>query len=151
MRVFACAVILQGEFEGCGQGMAETALGQCLVSARGLGDEMNAAIGSFLNWALPSVCDADRWLFALGLLIVASRARFGGLAEHDLGEAAAWVLAEESVSRRQSPPLRPPPFGVQQGFWSPLAADLVDRAAVVTSNAIRERLELLGQFLLGAV
>jgi hypothetical protein len=153
MRAFACAVALQGGFEGCGAGMAETALVQCLVSARQLGEEMNTAIGSFITWAMPVVDDADRWLFALGLLIATIRDRSGRFSQRDLGEAAAWVLAEEGESRRAFSGFeRPPaPFGLHQGFWRPLATELIDRAATLETKTIRDDFELLGQYVIGAV
>ena len=151
MRAFACAVILRGQFEGCGAGMAETALARCLTSARLLGEDMNTAIGRFLTWAIPLADDADRWLFRVGLLIVATRAVSSPLKEDVLGEVAAWVLAEEDASRPSAFERPPAAFGLQQGFWSSLAAELIDRAATVQAKAVREDLSLLGQFVLGAV
>lgn len=153
MRAFAGAVLLRGEFEGCAQGIAETALAQLLASARVLGEEMNAAIGSFLTWAIPLANDADRWLFALGLLVAAMRVHSARITERVLGETAAWVLAEEAdwgrpFSWRERPP---GPFGWQQGFWRPLGAELIDKAASVGTQAVRDDLELLGQFVLGRV
>jgi hypothetical protein len=153
MRAFACSVILRAEFEGAGGAMAETAVAQCLASARVLGEEVNTAVGSFLTWAMPLVHDAGRWLYALGLLIAASRVPSRLFADDTLGEVAEWVLAEEDMSRGRSHGLeRPPaPFGLQQGFWSPLASELVERTATIDKKAIRDDLELLGRFVLGAV
>lgn len=153
-RAFACAVILRAEFEGCGGAIAETAVAQCLASARVLGgEEVNAAVGSFLTWAMPLVDDADRWLYALGLLIAASRIASSQFTEDDLAEAAAWVLAEERMSREPMHGLEQPPaaFGLQQGFWNPLASELIERTARIQSLAVRDDLQLLGRFVLGTV
>jgi hypothetical protein len=113
---------------------------------------MNAAIGRFLTWALPLVDDGDRQVFALGLLIAATRIRSGALTERGLGDVAAWVLSEENCSRRPSGGLEPPPpFGLWHGFWSLLATELIDKAAMIRTKTVRDDLELLGQFVRGTI
>ena len=131
--------------------MAETALARCLTSARLFGEETNTAIGSFLTWAIPLADDADCWLFKLGLLVVAARAVSSPFTEDVLGEVAAWILAEEDASRSSAFERPPAPFGLEQGFWSPLAVELIDRAATVQTKTVRDDLSLLGQFVLGGV
>lgn len=152
-RAFSCSVILRAEFEGAGGVIAETAVAQCLASARVLGEEVNAAVGSFLNWAIPLVDNAGRWLYALGLLIAASRVPSSKFTEDDLAEAVGWVLAEEGMSRGPAHGLEqlPAPFGLQQGFWNPLALELIERTARIQKRAVSEELQLLARFVLGTV
>ncbi|HWB10769.1 MAG TPA: hypothetical protein VG826_16180 [Pirellulales bacterium] len=147
---FAGAVVLRGQFEGCGGGSPETALARCLASARLLGEEMNRAIGGFLTWAIPLTGDADCGLFKLGLLVIAARVLSDQSTEPILGEAAAWVLAEEAGSRPSAFERPPAPVGWQQGFWRPLGAELIDRAARIQTKTVYDDLLLLGQFVLEA-
>jgi hypothetical protein len=85
MRIFAYAALLRRANEEPGVA-DEATLAQCLVSARVLGEEFNEAAGRFLAWAVPHITLDDRWLFALGLLIVAVRLRAGRIADRTLGK-----------------------------------------------------------------
>src|SRR5215469_18115511 len=98
---------------------------------------------------MPFASDVDRWLFKVGLLVAATRVPSETFSEGVLAEVAAWVLAEEEVGREPFSGLeRPPSFGLQQGFWSPLGAELIERAATVQTKTARDDLDLLGQFVL---
>jgi hypothetical protein len=154
IRAFACAVLLHlGPEYDVGH---DSTLAQCLVSTKVLGDEVNQAAGSFLTWRIPHlgveptwVAAMDRWLYAFGLLVVASRLPRQCISDSILGDAAAWVLDEETHSRRVSlyPESRPAPFSVSCGFWKPLAAELVENASTIRDNGVRQDLELIGNIL----
>jgi hypothetical protein len=150
MRAFACTVLLRAQVEA---GEADEAtLAQCLASARVLGDEASDAAARFLTWGIPRMT-YNRWLFAAGLLVVATRFRPGSITDRILGEAAGWVLAEESEERKKFLPFNPAdpppsPFGLAYGHWKPLAAELLDNAAVIPTPEVRNDLELIGAILL---
>jgi hypothetical protein len=149
-RLFACAVLLRATDEFANRHIdadAESTLAQCLASAKVLGDEMSEVAARFLTWRLP------RWwtspepvLFALGLLILATRLRSGRIADAVLEVTADWVLSEESAHRRKNPcdPADPEPvaFGVQSGFWQPLAEELKVEAAAIHASDLRTKLQL---------
>lgn len=154
IRAFACAVLLRlGPEYDTGY---DSTLAQCLSSAGVLGDDVNRAAGSFLMWQIPHlgveptwVAAMDRWLYAFGLLVVASRLPRQCISESTLGNAAAWVFAEEARSRHMClyPESRPDPFSVSRGFWKPLAAELVENASTIRDNGVRQDLELIGNIL----
>jgi hypothetical protein len=152
-RLFACAVLLRAtaEFENRHiDPSAEATLAQCLVSAKILGDEMSEAAAQFLTWRLdkPETMD-DQILFALGLLVLAVRLRSERINDAVLETAADWLLSEESAWVRGLPynpwnladPM-PAPFGIQSGFWQPLAAELKTEAAAIGSAELRTKLQL---------
>jgi len=146
MRAFACAALL-----ATGDDSAEEAtLAHCLASAKELGDEMNEAAARFLTWRIPSKDESDRWLFVLGLLVVATRFPPSRVSDATLGEMAAWALEEENAERRMPAGWeRPPaPFGVTYGYWTPLAKELSFRAETSQSPELRENLELIGALIL---
>jgi hypothetical protein len=151
MRAFACAVLLSAASDGGYDGNEEATLAQCLSSARVLGDAMNDAVARFLTWRIPSLSCSDRWLFALGLLVVATRFRSDRITDEILAEAAAWFLDEESAFRRESGfnPADPPPaaFGLTHGFWKPLFSELIESAASIRSAKVRGDLEVIGKIL----
>jgi hypothetical protein len=150
MRAFACAVLLRAAADEGGSDSDEATLAQSLGSANVLGDELNSAVASFLTWRIPSITCIDRWLCALGLLVVANRFRERRVAEQALGDAATWVLEEESEFRRtfrpRFNPADPPPaaFGLTYGFWKPLFAELVKNAADLQPIDVRRNLEMIG-------
>jgi len=148
MRAFSCAVLLRSAFEN-GEEAEEATLAQCLASAKTLGDEMSNAAARFIVWCLPFVSSRDRWLFALGLLLLATRLRAGRISDHALSDISAWVLAEESESRLGYDPSDPPPeaFGMTFGCWKPLVAELIANAADIDSIDVREDVEFIGAML----
>ena len=153
MRAFACATLLRAAVEsGEDDGSMEATLAQCLASAKMLGDEMNDAAAAFLTWGIPQLDCQDQWLFALSLLVAASRFRLNRISDSILRDVAAWLLAEEGASRQQYRynPADPHPghFGVTYGFWKPLAAELVSNAADIKATDIRSDLELIGALIL---
>ena len=143
IRTFACAALLQLE-------PAEATLVQCLVSAKVLEDEVSRAAGSFMTWQIPQIqeeVNADRWLWAFGLLVLATRT--DPLADRMLGETAAWFLAEESAARAPgdaSNPV-PGPFGIVHGLWKPLAIELNDNLGTIKDSAARRELEFISAML----
>jgi len=150
MRAFACATLLLTEMV---DGSDDSTMAQCLASTSALGEAVSQAAARFLTWMLPQHESDDRWLFAFGLLALATRLRAGRFREQDLGEAASWVLAEEAELRRElrSFGLRehaPAPFSMTHGLWKPLAADLVQNARGIEDATVRENLELLGSSIL---
>jgi hypothetical protein len=145
MRAFACAALLRDRVEG------EDTLAQCLASARALGTEMSEAAGRFLTWGIPLAEGYERWLFPLGLLIIATRFQGTRVADRTLGETAAWVMAEEYEARREMGPINasdspPSPFGLSWGFWKPLAIELLENAATVQTADVRSDLKLLATY-----
>lgn len=154
-RLFACAVLLRAEAESPHEGSqiaTDSALAQCLVSANMLGEEMSEAAACYLTWRISRQENGfESLLFALGLLILATRLRSGRLTEPSLGAIAEWVLAIESLERREFPPNhagpRPLPFSVQAGFWQPLVAELKNGAESIRKDDIRTNLQLCGLLL----
>ncbi len=154
-RLFACAVLLHAEAklpQEEGNIAADSALAQCLVSANVLGEEMSEAAARYLTWRISCRERGPKsLLFALGLLILATRLRSGRLAEPSLGAIARWILAMESLEQREFPPSpagpRPLPFSIQAGFWQPLAAELKNEADSLREDYIRTDLELCGLLL----
>ena len=154
-RLFACAVLLRAEAELPREGAqiaTDSALAQCLVSANVLGEEMSEAAACYLTWRMSrQETGPELLLFALGLLILATRLRSGRLTEPNLGTTAEWVLAIESLERAEFPPNhagpRPLPFSVQAGFWQPLVAELKKGAEMILDDDIRTDLQLCGLLL----
>lgn len=147
MRAFACATLLRASVED------DATLAQCLGSAKVLGQEMNVAAARFLTWGIPQVSITERWLFALGLLVVATRAGTGRLKEPDFRLVAEWVLAEESEKQQEFRPFdltdpAPLPFGLASGYWKPLAAEMIAFAETIQAADVRESMELIGGFVL---
>ena len=102
MRAFACAVLLRAAGEsGEDDGSMEATLAQCLSSAKALGDEMNNAAAAFLTWGIPRLACQDQWLFALSLIVVASRFRPDRISEEMMCAMTAWVFAEEEQWRER--------------------------------------------------
>lgn len=152
IRAFACAALL---YRGTQHDTAADAtLAQCLVSARALEPEVSEAIGCFLTWETQRIEEKPRnpygngWLFALGLLIVASRPT-DRLPDQVLAETAAWVLAEEGLWREGDDPSdpKPAPPGLGRGLWKPLTAELVENAALVEDARVRDELKFIGTML----
>jgi hypothetical protein len=154
-RLFACAVLLRAEAELPHEGAqiaTDSVLAQCLISANVLGEEMNEAAACFLTWQISRQEKSPKLLlFALGLLILATRLRSGRLTEPNLGTIAEWVLAIESLERSEFLPdhavPRPLMFSVQAGFWQPLLADLKKGAKSIREDDIRTNLQLCGLLL----
>jgi hypothetical protein len=152
MRAFACAVLLRADADR--HIGVEATLAHCLSSAKALGLGINEAAGSFLTWRITTMSSTERWLFALGLLIVAMRFRNGQISDHILGDVADWFLAEEGDWRgkfrlRYNPSDPPPaPVGLTYGRWKPLIAELLSGTASVQSEAVRNHLEMIGRVLL---
>jgi len=138
-RLFACAVLLRIEVDvSPEEGYIEwdSALAHCLASAKALGEEMGEAAARYLTWRIPlrEPPGLDSILFALGLLVLATRLRRGRLTEPSLGGVAEWVLASESLGRRVS--------SVQAGFWQPLSAELLAEAESIRDGDVRAGLQL---------
>jgi hypothetical protein len=150
MRAFACAALLRATADEGGNGVGDVTLANCLVHANVLGEDINEAVARFLTWAAPRIETDNRWLFALGLLIVATRLRTGRIADRDLGDTAAMVLLEEAEYHRTIRPSCPPPtpFGLSWGFWRPLAAELIGNAATIEARDVRKQIEFIGEFVL---
>ncbi len=150
-RLFACAVLLFADAEPANQyidNAHDSTLAQCLVSAKALGAEFSEAAARFLTWRIPRMeFFANQQLFALGLLILATRLRTGRIADSALGELAEWVIAEEALYRQKqfpSDPLNPMPvaFSLQSRFWRSLAAELMEEAASIRADDVRTNLQL---------
>ncbi len=108
---------------------------------------MSEAVARFLTWRISrQESGSESLLFALGLLILATRLRSGRLAEPILGTIADWVLAQESLERQEFPAdpadPRPLPFSLQSGFWEPLAAELRAEAEAIREIDVRTNLQL---------
>jgi hypothetical protein len=151
MRAFACAALLRAAMQD--GHWEEATLAQCLASAGAISEEMSVAAARFLTWVIPLIGDSrdHRWLFAFGLLVVATRLRSGRIPVAALGEAANWVLAEEARGRPpRFDPSNPEPlaFGLMYGHWRPLAAELLREAAAIRTDAVRDTLEFIGAFVL---
>jgi len=152
MRAFACAALLRAGAEPWNEGYdsaasADSSLAQCLASAKVLGEEMGEAAACFLTWRIPRLQNcSESLLFAVGLLILATRLRSGRIADPELGNVAEWVLGEDSNYRQTFPsdPDNPEPvaFSLQSGLWKPLASELTDEAAAIAPEAIRTNLQL---------
>ncbi len=147
MRAFACAALLRARVAD------DATLAQCLGSAKVIGEEMNVAAARFLTWGIPQVSIAESWLFAFGLLVVATRVGPGWFEESELRVAAEWVLAEESEKQQEFGPFdltdpAPLPFGLVSGYWKPLAAELIAFAETIQGEDVRESMELIGGFVL---
>ena len=147
MRAFACAALLRARVAD------DATLAQCLGSAKVIGQEMNLAAARFLTWGIPQVSISERWLFAFGLLVVATRVGPGRFKESELRVAAEWVLAEESEKQQEFGPFDlsdpvPLPFGLSSGYWKPLAAELITFAETIQAADARESMELIGAFVL---
>jgi len=143
-RFFACAVLLRSGREPAS---ADSTLALGLASAKVLGDEMSEAIGRFLTWQLMNLqIDHEPLLFAVGLLVVATRLRAGRITDAELGKVAEWVLEEESLDRGAFPSRsvepRPLAFSIQQGFWRPLAEEIKCEAATIAAEDVRTKLQL---------
>ncbi len=154
-RLFACAVLLPTDAEPPYKGVdisPDSTLAQCLVSANVLGEEISEAAACYLSWRMSrQEIDSESLLFALGLLILATRLSSGRLTESSLGTIAEWVLAIESLehamfSLNHASP-RPLPFSVQAGIWQPLVAELRNEAKSIRNNDTRSNLELCGLLL----
>jgi hypothetical protein len=154
-RMFACAVLLRARAEPANEHLDtadDATLAQCLASAKVLGEEFSLAAARFLTWRIPSIAlDPDPLWFMLGLLLLAVRLRSGRFADSVLGEVADWVMEAEARFREENPsnpanPM-PAPFGVQSGFWQPLAAELSSEAEAIATANIREKLQLCGLLL----
>jgi hypothetical protein len=152
MRAFACAVLLRAAAEGGDTSSEEATLGQCLASAKVLGQEMNDAVAGFLTWRIPLMTGPDDWLFAVGLLIASTRPGNDRITDRVLVDATAWVLGAEGEFRRgfRFNPADPPPvpFGLRYGVWKPVLTELTENAATVKSAGVRSDLELIGRILL---
>ncbi len=126
----------------------DSSLANCLVSAHVLGEEMSLAAARFLTWLIPRTWYwSDPLLFSLALLILATRLRTGRIPDAVLGDAANWVLSEESCWRTFFGPdnpadPRPAPFSVGSGFWQPLAAELHREAETVRTEDVRTKLQV---------
>lgn len=150
-RLFACAALLRieaGMAPGESDIASDSALAQCLVSAKVLGAEMSEAAACYLTWRISRrERDPESLLCALGLLVLATRLRHGRLTEPGLGVVADWVLETEWRDRRGFPPMehagpRPRPFSIQSGFWEPLAAELRAEAESLRDADARTGLQL---------
>jgi hypothetical protein len=149
-RLFACAVLMRGalnpENEDC-DGSEDSTLAQSLTSAKVLGAEMSEAVARFLTWRLPRMkyC-SDPPLFALGLLILATRLGPERFPEPALAKVAEWVVAEESLHRQAIPAGNTEPirlaFSIQSGFWQPLATELSEKAEAVREEGVRHSIQL---------
>ncbi len=154
MRVFACAVLLRADAEGSQDIGVEATLAHCPSSAKALGEEMSEAAASFLTWRIPTMASTERWLFSLGLLIVAMRFLGNAVNEHTLGEVVAWFLDEEGDWHREFrlrySPSDPPPaaVGLTYGRWKPLIAELLGGTTRVQTEAVRADLETIGELLI---
>jgi hypothetical protein len=154
-RLFACALLLRAEAElppEEGGNTPDSTLAQCLVSASVLGEELSVAAACFLTWRISQrERGFESLLFALGLLVLATRLRSGRLSEPILGTIAEWVLTQESLEQAEFPPNpanpRPLPFSIQSGFWRPLAAELKNEAEAIRDNDTRTNLQLCGLLL----
>jgi hypothetical protein len=150
IRLFVCAVLLRAAAEPTNQYLdyaEDSTLAQCLASARVLGIEMSEAAAGFLTWRIPRMENcSDPLLFALGLLILATRLRSGRIADPVLGSLAKWVLAEEERYRQAFPwdPTYPLPiaFSLQAGLWRPLATELIDETTTIRDDDVRTNLQL---------
>jgi hypothetical protein len=149
-RLFACAVLLRAAAEPAHpfrDGAEDSTLAQSLASAKVLGEEMSEAAARFLTWRIPRMesC-SEPLLFAVGLLVLATRLRSGKIADPVLGTLAEWVLAEEALYQRAFPSdssnPKPIAFSLQSGFWRPLATELMDEAAAIRADDIRTNLQL---------
>lgn len=145
-RLFACAVLLRAEAvtpESEFGPEIDSALAQCLASAKVLNEELSEAAACFLTWRMSQEVRADdSLLVTLGLLILATRLRAGRFEEPSLGVIAEWVLVQESLARRAFPPGMPPPFSVQAGFWQPLVAELRTEAEAIHDHEVRTNVQL---------
>ncbi|WP_435007618.1 hypothetical protein P12x_004884 [Tundrisphaera lichenicola] len=153
-RLFACAVLLRIEADLPYEyhRSTDSALAQCLASAKVLGEQMGEATASYFTWRLSRESSGpESLLFALGLLILATRLRSGRFSEPTLGEMAGWVLALESLEQGQFAPEtlepRPLPFSIQAGFWRPLAEEFRNEIECLREIDIRTDLELCGLIL----
>jgi hypothetical protein len=149
-RLFACAVLLRAVAQPANanvDNVEEATLAQCLASAKVLGEEFSEAIARFLTWRLPNLpIGYDRVYFAVGLLVLAIRLSSGRFGEPELAAAAEFVLSEEAAFRREFPtdPTNPIPaaFGLESGYWQPLATELTNAAARIVSVEVRMNLLL---------
>lgn len=153
-RLFACALLLRVEADLPRESRLvwDSALAQCLVSARVLDEEMSAAAASFLTWWMGrEEVGVDSLPGALGLLVLAVRLRSGRFTEPGLKEVAGWVLGLEwlenaKLSSYLEGPM-PLSFGVHAGFWQPLVDELRNEAASLRDREIGTDLELCGLLL----
>jgi hypothetical protein len=154
MRTFACAVLLRADADREVDTAVEATLAHCLSGTKVLGQGISEAAGSFLTWRIPTMASGERWLFSLGLLILAMRFRNDQITDRILGDAAEWFLAEEGdwkgkFKLRYDPSDPPPaPVGLTYGCWRPLLAELLSGTATVHTEAVRDNLELIGRVLL---
>lgn len=160
IRAFSCAVLLRSAFDHNSDGSDEATLALCLGSTRVLGRDFDDAAASFLTWALPKMSDwsaypfepqhTEPFLFALGLLVLTTRFSTGRLPASAVADAAELVLREDEKLHRGQRGLSdhpPAAFGVSNGYWSPLAAELAENARALPDNATRDSLLLLGEVL----
>jgi hypothetical protein len=151
-RLFACSVLLMVEAEWSIEEVGistDSTWAQCLVSAKVLGEETSEAAARLLTWWIMAGREwrsAELLLFAVGLVVLATRLRAGRFSEPTLGALAEWALAQESVADPEFPPSpvepRPLPFSLQAGFWRPLAAELKDQAKAIQDEDVRANLQL---------
>lgn len=86
-------------------------------------------------------------LAALALLTISLRMKSPTMTELDLDQVATWVVQLEQLQRDQSGPRspdnpEPAPFSVQQGFWTPIAVELQEKAISIVNPTLRENIEL---------
>lgn len=86
-------------------------------------------------------------LAALALLTISLRMKSPTMTELDLDQVATWVVQLEKFQRDQSGPRspdnpEPAPFSVQQGFWTPIAVELQEKAISIVNPTLRENIEL---------
>ncbi|HKI33433.1 MAG TPA: hypothetical protein VKA46_16380 [Gemmataceae bacterium] len=163
MRAFACAALLRAAAESTNEEHVrddDATLAKCLASAKVLGEEMSEAAARFLTWRIPRMArEVELLLYGVGLLVVATRLRVGRIEDRVLGDTAEWLLAEEASFRQAVPSellgpeeacLFGPSFGLLQGFWHPLAAELIREAAAIGSGDVRDLLEFVAALVLDA-
>jgi hypothetical protein len=149
-RLFACAVLLRAAAEAGSERLQaghDLALAHCLASAKVLGEGWSEAAACVLTWRLSRKERCyEPLLFALGLLVIATRLRSGRLDEPELGSVAEWVLSLEAAQRQEFPTSpadpKPRPYSVQSGAWQPMAAELMTESEAVRARDIRTNLQL---------
>lgn len=165
-RFFACALLLHIEsgwpYEFCLT--TGSALANGIISAKHLNEGMSAAVGCFLTWRLvgqKEVEESEGVLFALALLILATRLRSERFTESDLGAVATWALALESRSCNSYRTNAMPPSydyakywlsplsldAVEAGFWRPLVEEFEQEVKSIEDVQVRSDLELCGLLL----
>lgn len=156
-RLFACAtLLLANDMPACrySDPSPDSTLAQCLSSTQVLGKESSHDLACFLTWKLShtEIQGEEMLLFAFGLLLLAIRLRSQRFTDHELGEVAEWVLAQEGRLRQAHRWLyeanihnpMPALFSLQQGLWNTLAVEFKNNAATILSDEIRSRVLLCG-------